>query len=163
MLYSDPNYSTDYRGFQIALKRDFGKHGYLIDGHKVFHGYNVLKDGANIMPGATWFLTVKQAQGAIDDLLNSGARRIGDEHEFWARTRLRAATSDRGLDLYRAVLDHLERTYDATGGAQGPLRALLAEIENAVDTRDTVQEPTGGKRRVGSVPERITEILNEKA
>lgn len=164
MLYTDPQYAVLYRGYKITHKRDFGD-GFLIDGHKVTQGYNVFPaefGTVEDMPGAAWFQTVKDAKGAIDDLIASGGRRIGRENEFWTRNRLRRATQDHGLDLYRAVVDHLERTQDATGGARALLAKVLAEIEDAVDTRDTIVNVAAGtKTRVGEFPAEQRAILNE--
>jgi hypothetical protein len=81
---------TLYRGYLIETKRDLGKDGFLISGHRVKHGY-VVTDGVNVMPAATWFLTVFDAMTAIDDLITSQSlgRHADGEHPFWALRRFR--------------------------------------------------------------------------
>jgi len=71
-------YTYRYRGFLIKPKRDFGN-GYLSNGRVIKRGWNVVKDGCNIMPGATWFETPKKAKRAINVLL----RVKGDAQKFW--------------------------------------------------------------------------------
>lgn len=57
---------TTYKGLQIVPKLDFGRTGFLIDGHFVKEGYVVTDGLCNVMPGAIWFQTVKEAQVGID-------------------------------------------------------------------------------------------------
>lgn len=73
--------TTKYRGHEIKPKRDFGETGYFIDGKYVKKGWNVVKDGCNIMPGATWFQTVQEAKESIDLLIAVK----GNAEEFWRR------------------------------------------------------------------------------
>lgn len=63
---------AQFLGFTIKPKLDFGLHGYLIDGKMVKEGFVVCKNGCNIMPGATWFQTVPDAEQAIKVLLHVG-------------------------------------------------------------------------------------------
>lgn len=68
-----------YRGHEIKPKQDFGSHGYLINGKTVKKGWVVVKDFCNIMPGATWFVSIIAARKAIDLLL----RVKGNARKFW--------------------------------------------------------------------------------
>jgi hypothetical protein len=71
---------NEYRGYRIVPKLDFGTgKGFLINGQWVKEGWIVTKDHANIMPGATWFLTVEEAQRGIDTLIAAN----GDAPTFW--------------------------------------------------------------------------------
>ena len=73
-----------YRGFQIHLKRDFGRgKGFLIKGRYVKRGYVVTNGTCNVMPGATWAQTIFQARGLIDALIESQ----GDSNKFWEIVR----------------------------------------------------------------------------
>lgn len=67
-----------YNAYIIEPKRDFGNMPYWIDGFPVTQGYVVVKDGCNVMPGATWFQTVRDAKRACDIL-----DRVGDTPRFW--------------------------------------------------------------------------------
>lgn len=58
----------DYRSFTIEPKQDFGPTGFLINNRFTKIGYVVVKNGSNIMPGATWFHTIEHAKAAIDVL-----------------------------------------------------------------------------------------------
>lgn len=61
--------SQRYRLFLIEPKRDFGPHGYLSDGKVIKEGWVVTDGMCNVMPGATWFSTVNEAEHAIDVLI----------------------------------------------------------------------------------------------
>jgi hypothetical protein len=63
------NYTLNYRDHMILVKQDFGSSFHLIDGMPTNIGYVVVKDGVNVMPGAVWFQTVKQARRAVDLLI----------------------------------------------------------------------------------------------
>lgn len=58
----------EYRGYEIKPKQDFSPTGYFIKGEYVKSGFNVVKDGVNVMPGAIWFQTTIEAKEAIDAL-----------------------------------------------------------------------------------------------
>lgn len=58
-----------YRTLFIEPKRDFGTQGFLINGKMVMKGWVVTDGLCNVMPGATWFQTVKKAKFAIDVLI----------------------------------------------------------------------------------------------
>lgn len=73
--------AQQYGKYTIVEKRDFGSTPYWIDGFPVKHGYVVVRDGCNAMPGATWFQTVREAKRACDIL-----DRVG-EAEFWSEWR----------------------------------------------------------------------------
>lgn len=84
-----------HRGFVIAPKRDFGSTGYFIDGKYVKKGYLVLdgKGTCNILPGATWFKTVKEAKSGIDTYIAVGGTPNGESSEdtgklFWLLNRV---------------------------------------------------------------------------
>jgi len=69
-----------YRLFFIVPKRDFGQGpGYFIKGRYVKEGWIVTDGNCNVMPGATWFQTIKDARHAIDIFI---AVR-GDATMFW--------------------------------------------------------------------------------
>jgi hypothetical protein len=70
----------DYRSFTIQPKRDFGPEGFYLDGKFTKVGYVVVKDGCNPMPGAVWFRSIEAAKEAVDDLIETGGKRI------WRRT-----------------------------------------------------------------------------
>ena len=70
---------SEYRGYQIEPKRDFGTYGFLIKGEWVKTGFVVVKDGCNAMPAAAWFQTKPEAKEAIDALIVSE----GDAELFW--------------------------------------------------------------------------------
>jgi hypothetical protein len=71
--------SYTYRDHSIQPKRDFGRHGYLADGKIVTKGWVVCKDGVNIMPGGTWFQSLREARSALDVFL----RVRGNADRFW--------------------------------------------------------------------------------
>lgn len=62
----------EYRGYNIQVKRDFGGRAHLVDGLPCMWGYVVVKGICNVMPGGTWFQTVKSAKQAIDILIDHG-------------------------------------------------------------------------------------------
>jgi hypothetical protein len=65
--------NVEYRGFEIKPKNDFGSGpGFLIKGKYVNEGWNVVFNGCNIMPGATWFLNIDDAKIGIDCLIEAG-------------------------------------------------------------------------------------------
>lgn len=65
-----PKGGLRYRLFFIEPKRDFGPVGHFIDGKYVKKGWLVTDGGiCNVMPGATWFRTIKDAKHAIDVLI----------------------------------------------------------------------------------------------
>ena len=66
------NDSTEYRGYTIQPKLDFG-----VDSTET--GFVVVQSGCNAMPGATWFKSVPEAKSAIDILI----RVKGDAVRFW--------------------------------------------------------------------------------
>jgi hypothetical protein len=169
MRYDDPNFSTEYRGYQIKLKRDFGNQPFLVEGHMLSHGYVVIKDGALATPGAVWHYTVADAKLAIDDMIAAGDRkhRVDGQlypiHEFHMRQKFRRAVDERSLALYHAVRQHLEATHDATGGPIAELRKVLDEIEGAVDMRERVVYMSEGGReeRRGRFSPAMRDILDE--
>jgi hypothetical protein len=85
--------------FRIVPKRDFGAgKGFLIDGAWVKSGFVVTDGRCNIMPGATWFLTVAQAMRAIRIYVEVG----GDAVAFWAAVRAEDAKPVNLLDAMKA-------------------------------------------------------------
>lgn len=72
---------TEYRGFIIKPKLDFGSGGYLINGRVVTEGFVAVKDGCNALPGATWGQTVERVQELIDVLIAVGGEENGEL--FW--------------------------------------------------------------------------------
>ena len=69
---------VDYKGYIIKPKRDFPSYGFLINGKRVHGGFVVTnKHNINVMPAATWFLTIKEAKKGIDVLTKYG------ENDFW--------------------------------------------------------------------------------
>lgn len=104
-----------YKNYTIVEKRDFGSGpGYWITGFHVKHGYVVTDGGIiNVMPGATWFLTVEDAKAAIDILLVSG-----ESQKFWDLWELRK----RHIQQFNPVMFvdnipcmHRTRTTDSSG------------------------------------------------
>jgi hypothetical protein len=89
----------DYRGYCIRLKDDFGPEPTYVDGMPCLSGFIVTYGeghphaGANAMPAATWFQTVKAAKHATDVLIDVGGQENADE--FWSM--LRAETACRHL------------------------------------------------------------------
>lgn len=94
-------HSLAYRGFTIKVKRDIGSTGqsfHLIDGMPCAWGYVVCCASGflNVMPGATWFQTVKAAKEAVDILIECGGLPVEpwdenvDGAEFWRKMRGRA-------------------------------------------------------------------------
>lgn len=71
-----------YRGHKIEPKRDFGSgKGHLIDGKWVKKGWVVVKSNCNVMPGACWFQTIKEAKHGIDVLIQVGGEK--NSGAFW--------------------------------------------------------------------------------
>ena len=67
-----------YKGYIIKPKREFGSDGFLINGKRVQEGFVVTNEhNINVMPGATWFQTIKDAKKGIDVLIKYG------EKNFW--------------------------------------------------------------------------------
>lgn len=135
---------VSYRGFTIKEKGDFGNGGHFIRGHHVSHGYVVTDGGIiNVMPAATWFLTVDDAMKAIDDLITAhNIRREGRaEHPFWALHRFRANAEERAPEL--ALL--LQRLLDNPGhlDVREEAQALLDRIDDNCDMRGR-RGPVGG-------------------
>lgn len=53
--------------YRIVPKRDFGSGpGFYIDGKYVKKGFIVTDGNCNVMPAATWFLTIADAMEAIN-------------------------------------------------------------------------------------------------
>ena len=69
--WRDASVTTDYAGFRIKAKKDFGEHGFwepkIRDNIK--EGWVVTRGGCNPMPGGTWGRTQKEAQQLIDVFL----------------------------------------------------------------------------------------------
>lgn len=104
MEYDDPAFSIEYKGYQIERKQDFGT-GHLIDGFKVKHGYIALKGSCNVMPGATWFLTVKETKEAIDmyELVEH------DAAKFWvALSKLRKMKNETFVECLKQIEDEIK-------------------------------------------------------
>lgn len=144
---------VNYRGFTIKEKGDFGSHGHFIRGHHVKHGYVVTDGGIiNVMPAATWFLTVDDAMKAIDDLITAhNIRREGrSEHPFWALHRFRANAEERAPEL-ALLADRLLREVEVNTTAWNSeltevcdaLKALLDRIDDNCDMRGR-RGPVGG-------------------
>lgn len=67
-----------YKNYIIKPKRDFGTNGFLINGKLVNKGYVVVdKRDVNVMPGATWFQTIKDAKKGINVIIKHGVK------NFW--------------------------------------------------------------------------------
>jgi hypothetical protein len=74
-----PEGARRYRTLLIEPKRDFGGQPHLINGKMVMKGWVVTDGTCNVMPGATWFTTVKRAKYAIDVLIAVQ----GNAQMFW--------------------------------------------------------------------------------
>jgi hypothetical protein len=140
---------VSYRGFTIKEKGDFGSHGHYIRGHHVKHGYVVTDGGIiNVMPAATWFLTVDDAMKAIDDLITAhNIRREGRaEHPFWALHRFRANAEERAPELamlLQRVMDNKDVFYDLDDDLQQAIADTLNRIDDNCDMRGR-RGPVGG-------------------
>lgn len=75
---------TEWCGFTVEPKLDFGNNPHLIDGEWVSTGFVVTKDGVNVMPGAAWFRTVEEALDGIAAYIVAD----GNGDKFWALMRL---------------------------------------------------------------------------
>ena len=86
----------EYRGYQIEVKKDFGSLGYFIGnfGEKISSGYVIVKNGANVLPGATWAKDIETSHVLIDIFETAK----GDSARFWELHR-----------LYKQGKDDLER------------------------------------------------------
>lgn len=152
-----PGGKVVYRGYAIEPKRDFGGQGHLIYAHEVKHGYVVTDGGiVNVMPGATWFLTVVDAMRAIDDLITSESLGPGPtgEHPFWALHRFRNNCEERAPELatlLQEIVNGLDpvKTDPRLQGVIGSATALLDQIDANCDRRDTIREVGGEARKVG--------------
>jgi hypothetical protein len=73
--------TTEYAGFTIKPKRDFGERGfYDADTRRnVKEGWVIVKDGCNAMPGATWAHTQARATQMIDVFMAVDQ----DSQKFW--------------------------------------------------------------------------------
>lgn len=78
---TDGGKRTVYREYVIKPKLDFGTTGYLINGRRIGLGFVVTDktEFVNVMPGAAWFESERQAQEAIDILIACK----GDAAAFW--------------------------------------------------------------------------------
>lgn len=76
--------TTEYCGYTVQPKRDFGGKPVLLDGECIEMGFVVTKGGMNVMPGATWFRTVDDAMDGIAAYIVAE----GDAEKFWALMRL---------------------------------------------------------------------------
>jgi hypothetical protein len=101
-------HAVEYRGYRIQKKEDFGAASHRVDGFEVHHGFVVTDrtGSVNVMPGAAWFLTVRDAKLGIDDLITSR----GSPVQFWKlvearlmRTRPLADPAEPGADLVAEV------------------------------------------------------------
>lgn len=70
--------SMAYAGYSVVPKRDFGAH--MPPG--VTHGWVVVKDGCNALPGATWASTMAEASQLIDVLL-AVDENTDKQQRFW--------------------------------------------------------------------------------
>ncbi|QIG70736.1 hypothetical protein EVB91_185 [Rhizobium phage RHph_I1_18] len=77
-----------YERYRIKPKRDFSGKGYLLNGQWIRRGFVVTNGGMiNVMPGATWFLTIADAMDALRILIE-----VNHNPElFWQRIRERKA------------------------------------------------------------------------
>lgn len=74
-----PDVRVEYKGFIIQPKLDMGATPWRIGPNDIRKGYVITKDGANVMPGATWALSVSKGKDMIDAFLSSG----GDAQNFY--------------------------------------------------------------------------------
>jgi hypothetical protein len=77
------------RYFRIKPKRDFCSNGFWIKGRWVRSGFVVIGDvnhpdaGCNVMPGACWFMTIREALHGIRCLVAAD----GSADKFWDLVR----------------------------------------------------------------------------
>jgi hypothetical protein len=145
--YYAPSYKVAYAGYTIKTVEHHT--GFLIDGHKVHHGYVACDENGftNVMPAATWFLTVEDAKEAIDDLiatnLNQGRPAgIGDartadhpdfdSHEFWSRVRARKAAKSNAVRMAVLLMKLKEEGTDLPGRYfKKELDTILASVNDS--------------------------------
>lgn len=116
---------TEYKGYLIKPKTDFGLHGFLVQGRWIKEGFVVTKNNMNMMPGATWFVDVAQAKIAIDVLIECGGNpnepfKEVDAKKFWEilQPKLKAKLSDKA------------RLSDVAEGQQASLEEVLANMKD---------------------------------
>lgn len=156
-----------YRGFTIVEKHDFGDHGFHIQGFEVKHGYVVTDGGlCNVMPGCAWFLTVRDALPAIDDLINCQdlPRGPGNIHPFWALHRFRQKCEEHAPELVLSLHEqvgvltqidggYLEVVQEGSVEALGDAQVALNVIDDFCDHRSTTIHVDKSRTRNG---ERLT-------
>lgn len=69
--------------YRIVPKRDFQGKGFYCKGKWIRHGFVVTDGFCNIMPGATWFESIRDALIGVECYKESG----GDANKFWALVR----------------------------------------------------------------------------
>lgn len=92
-LVNVPNIDIEYKGFHIMPKRDFGGYPYS-NVNTIRKGYVVVKDGCNVMPGATWAHSVIEAKEMIESYIEAE----GNGDLFWKIHR-----EKQGLGEYEEV------------------------------------------------------------
>lgn len=92
-LVNVPNINIEYRGFNIVPKRDFGSYPYS-NVNTYRKGYVVVKNGVNVIAGASWASSVIEAKAMIDSHIKAD----GDGDLFWKIHRAK-----QGRDEYEEV------------------------------------------------------------
>lgn len=138
-------HSIEFKGFTIKLKRDFGSQWFLIDGMPCMWGYVVTQNGMNVMPGATWFQTVKDAKQGIEALLQARASQQG-EAAFWGILRNMREPSAAPEKDVRTALVTLESAREALSHVEqhngaGRLQEAKSMLEHAKPFGWVVKSP----------------------
>jgi hypothetical protein len=60
---------TVIAGYTIKPKKDFGNHPHLVRGEYVSVGWVITRGGANVVPGAGWATTMKDAKRMVGALV----------------------------------------------------------------------------------------------
>lgn len=109
-----PTHTTDYgkrstyRGYTIQPKLDFGTSSYLVNGRRIGLGFVVTDSGiVNVMPGAAWFESEREAQIAIDVLIEAG----GDAGTFWQKMQAYKMPSEYELKLQKEAVTELSMIF----------------------------------------------------
>ena len=88
-LVNVPQIDIEYRDFHIVPKLDFGSTPYQ-NVNTYRKGYVIVKDGVNVMPGATWATSVIEAKVMIDVYIEAD----GNGEMFWKILRVKQGMCD---------------------------------------------------------------------
>ncbi len=111
---STPTHTVDYgkrctyRGYTIQPKLDFDTSAHLINGRYIGLGFVVTNGGiVNVMPGGAWFESEREAQIAIDVLIETR----GDAGAFWQKLQEYRVPSEYEMRLRNEAVAELSRLF----------------------------------------------------